>query len=237
MMPSGKTVSAHPNEAFCLDCHQGSASGVTLKAATAELGLDEVGSRLRLPDLHNNPAGATRFGRRASGGYEYVGRRYAREYRHSLGYTSCDACHDRHTLEVKGNQCESCHIGANSRQGRLEIRLSSGDFDGDRDTHEGIAREIDTLREELLDAIEVYALRTRDVAPIAYQPESPWFVGDEGRRYRSWTPRLARAAYNYLYTGEEGGYSHNPVYLLQLLHDSLSDLGANMAGMTRAGKD
>lgn len=96
--------------------------------------------------------------------------------------------------------------------------------------------EIETLRARLLEAIEVYALRTRDVAPITYQAESPWFVDEEGKRYRSWTPRLARAAYNYIYTGEKGGYSHNPVYLLQLLHDSLSDLGTNMAGMIRAGK-
>ena len=51
---------------------------------------------------------------------------------------------------------------------------------------------------------------------------------DEGgypNRYQSWTPRLLKAAYNYQISRKDpGGYVHNPRYVLQLLHDSLTDL-------------
>ena len=57
-------------------------------------------------------------------------------------------------------------------------------------------------------------------------------------RFQSWTPRLLRAAYNYQFVAKDpGGYSHNPKYLIQLLYDSLENLGAqvtvDMSGMTR----
>ena len=39
-------------------------------------------------------------------------------------------------------------------------------------------------------------------------------------RYRSWTPRLLKAAYNYQVVSKDpGAYTHNPTYALQLLHD------------------
>jgi hypothetical protein len=62
---------------------------------------------------------------------------------------------------------------------------------------------------------------------------------DEGEavysnRYAAWTPRLLRAAYNYQYaTKDPGAFAHNGKYALQILHDTLEDLGEDVNGMTR----
>jgi hypothetical protein len=56
--------------------------------------------------------------------------------------------------------------------------------------------------------------------------------GEEVRmpnKYDAWTPRLLKAAYNYQFVSKDpGAYAHNPTYALQLLYDSLSDLGARV---------
>ncbi|MCP5116157.1 MAG: polyheme membrane-associated cytochrome C, partial [bacterium] len=53
-------------------------------------------------------------------------------------------------------------------------------------------------------------------------------------RYATWTPRLLQAAYNYQYaTKDPGGYAHNGAYVLQLLYDSLADIGGDTSAMTR----
>lgn len=45
-------------------------------------------------------------------------------------------------------------------------------------------------------------------------------------RYNAWTPRLLKAAYNYQFVRKDpGAFAHNSIYMLQLLHDSLTDLG------------
>ena len=78
------------------------------------------------------------------------------------------------------------------------------------------------------------------------------FIGDDGSTpgkidddeavyangYKGWTPRLPRAAYNYRYVAKDpGAYTHNPGYVIQLLHDSLADLArkvpVEMAGKAR----
>ncbi len=61
-----------------------------------------------------------------------------------------------------------------------------------------------------------------------------------GNKYKTWTPRLLRATYNYQYVAKDpGDYAHNPAYTVQLLHDSLADLGTkvkiDMAAMARPG--
>ena len=53
-------------------------------------------------------------------------------------------------------------------------------------------------------------------------------------RYYSWSPRLLRAAYNYQWVAKEpGAYVHNPVYILQILYDSLADLGVDVGRFVR----
>ena len=44
--------------------------------------------------------------------------------------------------------------------------------------------------------------------------------------YKSWTPELMRAAFNYQFSvNDPGGWAHNFPYMAQLLYDSAEDLG------------
>ena len=52
--------------------------------------------------------------------------------------------------------------------------------------------------------------------------------------YTNWTPRLLKAAYNYQYSQKDpGAFAHNGQYVIQILFDSLKDVGASTSGMTR----
>jgi len=53
-------------------------------------------------------------------------------------------------------------------------------------------------------------------------------------RYNAFTPRLLQATYNYHYVVKDpGAYVHNGKYVIQVLYDSLEDLGADTTGMVR----
>jgi hypothetical protein len=134
-------------------------------------------------------------------------------------------------------ECRDCH-------GMVEVETIRGhkdyiapvDYDGDGDMREGHSQEVATLQEALYTAIQAYA---NDVVgtPVVYDAHSdPHFFTDvngDGKpdpdeinydnRYRTWTPRLVQAAYNYLYSvGDPGAYAHNGKYIVQILYDSLA---------------
>jgi hypothetical protein len=124
--------------------------------------------------------------------------------------------------------------------------VTPGDFDGDGDEEEGIDGEIETMHEKLLEAIQAYATDTVGTG-ILYASAYPyWFTdtngngeadADEvnyGNQYASWTPRLLRSAYNYQWVAKDpGAFAHNGLYILQVLYDTLEDIGADVSGMTR----
>jgi uncharacterized protein with von Willebrand factor type A (vWA) domain len=64
--------------------------------------------------------------------------------------------------------------------------------------------------------------------------DGTWQIADEAKfpnSYKSWTPRLLRAAYNYQFLAKEpGAYAHNPRYAMQLAYDSLEDLSSKGSG-------
>jgi len=72
---------------------------------------------------------------------------------------------------------------------------------------------------------------------IVYNPQQhPYFFIDangdgeidagDSERFNAWTPRLLRAAYNYQYsTKDPGAFAHNGLYIIQVLYDTLADLG------------
>ena len=52
--------------------------------------------------------------------------------------------------------------------------------------------------------------------------------------YAGWTPRILKAAYNYQYVQKDpGAFAHNGQYILQVLYDTIQDLGGDMTGMVR----
>lgn len=246
--PSGASVDSLGASAVCSVCHQGRASTQTVISAVTGRDDDAIYGDLSFINVHYAPAAATLMGSVVQGGFEYPEKIYKGKFTHVPGFDTCVSCHQPHTLEVKLDTCTACHQGVDRFE---DIRLSRADFDGDGDISEGISAPINTFREQLLSAIQLYA---RDVlqTPIAYSTANyPYFFTDTNgdgaasadeaiypNRYQTWTPRLLKAAYNYqLVTKDKGIHSHNPHYALQLLYDSIEDLSGqiemDLSGLTR----
>jgi len=223
--PSGAMLdSGNPDSNLCLNCHQGRESTVSVNRVIAGLDADAVAEGLGFRNVHYFAAGATLFGTDAKGAYEYEGQTYNGRFAHVAGFDSCIGCHSAHGLEVKSEACVTCHAGVKDVE---DIRMDATDFDGDGDTEEGLAGEVETVHEALYGAIQAYAADTIGT-PIEYNPNRYpyWFTAD-GEGYATWTPRLLQATYNYQYgTKDPGAFAHNGKYILQVLYDSL-------AGMTR----
>ncbi|NTW43436.1 MAG: polyheme membrane-associated cytochrome C, partial [Anaerolineaceae bacterium] len=140
---------------------------------------------------------------------------------------------------VKTAACSGCHTTTDPET----IRMTSvADYDGDGDATEGIAGEIETLAQLLYEAIVVKS--TAGGAPLVYSASAYpyWFADadangavDEGEEgYAAWTPRLLKAAYNYQYVQKDpGAYAHNGTYIMQVLYDSIQDVGGSVTGLVR----
>jgi hypothetical protein len=235
---------------LCLNCHQGRESTTTVNAAITRAGVadDAVSEALSFRNPHYFPAAATLFGTEAKGAYEYAGQAYNGRFTHLPAFSNCIQCHDSHSLEVNVNSCSNCHGEVKSSADLVKIRFSEGDFDGDGDAAEGLAGEISTMKEALLAGIQEYAAGNEATVAIVYDAHSHpyWFIdtnengvadADEvnsGNRYNTWTPRLLRAAFNYQWVSKDpGAYAHNGLYMIQVLYDSLNDIGVDTSGMTR----
>jgi hypothetical protein len=243
--PSGAILdTGDANANLCLNCHQGreSKASVDRTITNADVGDDEVSENLSFRNPHYFAAGASLFGTEAKGAYEYANQTYNNRLVHVEAYDTCVECHDTHALTVKAEGCSNCHGSADLETFRNPAGDST-DYDGDGDTSEGIAGEIATIHEALYAAIQAYAA-DRAGAAILYNPgRHPYFFGDanangeldEGEEaYASWTPRLLRAAYNYQWVAKDpGAFAHNGKYMMQVLIDSLKDIGGNVSGMTR----
>ncbi|MEJ2207717.1 MAG: hypothetical protein P8129_01600 [Anaerolineae bacterium] len=242
--PSGAVVSMEDTNAnLCITCHQGRSSTVQVNAAIEGMDLDAVSEDLRFINVHYFAAGATLFGSETEGAYQYEGQEYAGRFTHVAPYDSCIECHDTHRLTVVYEACSTCHPAVQSPEDLGLIRMQSTDFDGDGNTDEGIAGEVETMQEALYAAMQTYAADTAGT-PLVYNGNRyPYFFADangngeidEGEgSYATWTPRLLRAAYNYQYTQKDpGAFAHNGTYVMQFLYDSIDDMGGDVSGMTR----
>jgi hypothetical protein len=231
VFPSGATVSSDdPNANMCLTCHQGRSSTGTVDAAVEGLEPDAP-AELRFINIHYFAAGATLFGNEVQGAYQYPDKAYVGQFAHVDPYNTCTECHNIHALEVKADECAACH----NVEDPHAIRISSTDYDGDGDTEEGIAGEIETMAEALYAAMQDYAAGTEGVDPIEYNSARyPYFFNDAGDSYATWTPNLLKAAYNYQYAQKDpGAFAHNPAYVIQVLYDSIEATGGDVSGMTR----
>jgi hypothetical protein len=245
--PSGAVLNlGDPDSNLCLNCHQGRESTVSVNNLVEGLDPDTGDEKLRFLNIHYFAAGATLFGTEAKGAYEYDGKTYNGRNEHVEEAQTCIQCHNTHGLEVQVELCADCHAVEGEEELRT-IRESGDDFDGDGDTDEGLAAEIDTMREALYAAMQDYA-QNEVGAAIAYNPQShPYFFVDTNgngeadpdesnsdNRYNAWTPRLLKAAYNYQYsTKDPGAFAHNGLYIIQVLYDGMEDLGADVGTMTR----
>jgi hypothetical protein len=247
VLACGARVTDLGDSAGCLACHQGRACTDTVNRAVADAGLiddDETSPKLVFVNSHAI-SGATSFGGEVRGAFEYEGKAYSGRFYREEEFFPCVGCHDPHSLEVQIESCRACHAG--TWQDPKQIRAEGTDYDGDGDTQEGIAGEIETIQGELLGALQAYA-KDRAGVPIGFDGGVyPYFFIDVdndgeadpeeatfGNSYNGWTPRLLRAAYNYAYVlHDPGAYAHNSDYILQVLYDSLGDVGGDTSGMTR----
>ena len=244
--PSGAvlTLGEEASANLCMECHQGRESTVSVNNALGNKPDDTVDASLRFTNPHYFGAGATLFGTEAKGAYEYTGQTYLGHNGHIDAGLTCVTCHNSHALVINTQLCKGCH-GANATPGT--IRMGNTDYDGDGNITEGMYDEVNTMEGLLLNALQTYAADTAGT-PIVYSGGSyPYFfidtnangVGDaseldRANGYATWTPRLLRAAYNYQWVQKDpGAFAHNGKYILQVLYDSIQDLGGDVTGLTR----
>jgi hypothetical protein len=205
-----------------------------------------VSEGLRFLNIHYFAAGATRFGTEAKGAYEYEDKEYVGFLDHGDA-NGCTDCHGAHSLQVDWENCTECHEEVEGEEDILAIRYYFDDWDGDGDTDEGVADEISTMQETLYAALQAYATETVGTGIVYESHSHPYFFIDTNgngtadeeevngdNRFNTWTPRLLRAAYNYQYVQKDpGAFTHNAPYILQVLYDSIEDVGGDMSAMLR----
>ena len=248
IMPSGIELTNLGNEARCMECHQGRESKFSVDAAieaAAAADVDTVSEDLGLLSIHYYAAAATKYGTLAKGGYEYDGKAYDGNFAHVDGYSTCIDCHNSHTLEVKVEECATCHEGVASVEDLRTVRMegSQVDYNGNGDLEEGIFAEVQGLQESLYANMQAYAAEVAG-SPLVYSATAyPYFFvdtnsdGETGEdetiypnAFKSWTPRLVKAAYNYQTSLKDpGSYMHGGKYVIQLLFDSIDDLNQALA--------
>jgi hypothetical protein len=249
--PSGIKVDHLGPSARCMTCHQGLESTSSVNKALEGLRPDEIAPKLEFINVHYRAAGATLLGNQVKIGYQYPGKVYKGRFAHPAPYNNCIACHNQHSTAVRVTECTTCHTNVAGREDLSRIRVTKTDYDGAGNTSEGMAQVVAHLEDRLHAAILVYA---RQVAgkPIVYDAEEfPYFFVDTNgngkvdpgeakfpNRYKSWTPRLMKAAYNYQFAIKDpGAFAHNAPYVIELLEDSITDLAAKVkidtAGMIR----
>jgi hypothetical protein len=203
-------------------------------AAIGDRDPDAVDAGLAFVNIHANAAAPLLHGAEGGAGYEYAGKSYAGRFAHVPGFNNCVGCHDAHSLRLPADNCGACHLGATSTASLQKVRVSNLDYDGNGDATEGVAQEIDALRERLLETMQRYAAEQTGGGKLTYSKNYPYFLGADKQPFAQWTPRLLRAAYNYhVVTKGSGAFAHNPGYTLQLLYDSIEDLGGDLGGAVR----
>jgi hypothetical protein len=256
-MPSGKVVSYGEGAAsnLCLECHQGRASKVTIDKKIEQFAatdMDKVvepladGTKFSFSNAHYLGIAAMWFGTDAQGFYEYEGKTYVGTNPHVAvnDKPGCVGCHDVHTGEPLEESCKTCHgdVAVDDIRGMS----STSDYNGNGDTKEGIRSEYRALRDVLYTELQKYAKTTAGTG-ITYNPDAYpyWFVDANGDdkadevdgktvAYSSWTPRLMKAAYNFNFLRKNPGAGvHNGKYAIQIIFDSIEDLGGDVTKYVR----
>ncbi len=251
--PSGKVVEvANKSEGRCMTCHQGRESKVSIDAAIesfkAAADPDKVVAQIPDPkdatkkltfgfkNVHYFAAGGTLLGSEAQMGYEYDGKAYDPRFRHVTEFDTCVACHDQHAAKVRVEKCAECHTGVKKVEDLQKVRMNGSlkDYNGNGDVKEGIAAELAGMQKLLLAEIQKYA-KAKAGAEIKYDAATyPYFMGADGKAFPSWTPRLLKAAYNYQVSVKDpGAFAHNAKYIIELMFDSIEDLGGDVSKLAR----
>ena len=256
------TISGLGPEARCMVCHQGRASKNSVDDQIARFKVEDVDAVVTpikddagkdvafgFINIHYFAAAATLYGNQVHGGYEYDGMLYDAKHDHVEGFRTCVDCHDSHSLQVKVEQCAWCHTEVKAVEDLKNVREPSSlmDYDGDSNVEEGMFYEIQGLQEILYAQMQSYAKEKAGVGLLYDSAAYPYFFADadgDGKadtddqgnavRYSTWTARLLKAAYNYQVSIKDpGAFAHGNKYIVQLLHDSIADLGGDVTMLAR----
>ena len=187
------------------------------------------------------------FGSDAAGFYEYDGKTYAGTNQHPVvnDKPGCVGCHDAHNGTPDEEACKACH--GETPVDDIRGMSSTGDYNGDGDVTQGIRTEYRSLRDVLYTELQKYAKTTLG-KPIVYDTNTYpyWFNDtnsngelDEGENaysnaYSTWSPRLLKAAYNFNFLRKNPGAAvHNGKYVIQIIIDSIEDLGGDISKYVR----
>jgi hypothetical protein len=263
VFPSGIEIKNLGPDARCMECHQGRESKVSVDAQIEQFNAKDTPDTVIAPikdaqgndvrfgfrNIHYFAAAATLYGTQVKGGYEYDGKMYDAKHDHVPGYNTCTGCHNPHTLEVKVEQCALCHNEVKTVDDLKNVREPSSlmDYDGDGNVQEGMYYEIEGLQEILYAQIQKYAKETAGLGIVYDVNAYPYFFADadgDGKpdqgennapvAYNKWTPRLLKAAYNYQVSKKDpGAFAHGNKYIVELLYDSIEDLGGDVSKLHR----
>jgi hypothetical protein len=251
---------AEDDSYVCMTCHQGRESTLTVDAFNP---VPVATFTLSFRNVHYLPAGGTQYGNVAAVAYQYAGKTYAAPWNHGTVYTGtypqpanhraqCNYCHMQngsHSFKAQFvTACVECH----GNQTLDEITPAFRPEDNwDNDPATKPKAEVAVFAARLLAAIQAYCAAAADsltppagASYAAYSGASYpyWFkdtnkngVVDAGEtaamRFDS---KSLRAAFNYQYVQKEpGAWAHNNPYIVQILFDSIEDLGGNTTGLTR----
>jgi hypothetical protein len=250
IFPGGAQINnnpADPDDSFlCMTCHQGRESKATIDAAINA-------GQLAFKNVHYLGAGATLYGSVAMVGYEYTGKTYAGKFNHfDPTAARCFFCHevtaDRHAFLPRVTPvCLGCHteiVGNNIETIRLN---RTSDYDGDGSSTELLKDEVSTLSDALYAAIQAHAHNVVGVDIIYDGVTYPYFFIDTNgnglvdpgenifpNQYTAWDAALIKGAHNFQHSLKEPGtWAHNTNYIVQLLIDSIEDLGGDIGTYNR----
>ncbi|MEE8107463.1 MAG: Ig-like domain-containing protein [Planctomycetota bacterium] len=162
---------------------------------------------------------------------------------------TCNGCHQ----DLDGSPLTDVK---NIRRNRNDDYNGNGLFPGSGAGNEILNDELQPIAAALLLAIQDYAEntgtgsegQTRAQDPIVHCPDTfPYYFKDTnnngtcdagennfGNRYTDWDGDLLRATHNYQHSQKEpGAWAHNFFYILQLVIDSIDDLGGDTDDYTR----
>lgn len=247
---------------LCIMCHQGRASKKSVDDRIAQFPgaaenpdkvveaiKDANGNDMKFGFINAHYLGIANvwFGGDASGFYEYDGKTYVGTNPHPAvdGKPGCVGCHDVHNGTPKEELCKQCH--GETAVDDIRGMSSTADYNGDGNVTQGIRDEYRSLRDVLYAEIQKYA-KTTIGKPIIYDTNTYpyWFNDtnangnlDDGENaftnaYSTWTPRLLKAAYNFNFLRKNPGAAvHNGKYVIQIIIDSIEDLGGDISKFSR----
>jgi hypothetical protein len=245
----------------CMTCHQGRESTLTVNAAnpspvtTFTLSFRNVHYLPAGATLYGTKAAVAY----QYPGHTYAppwnhGTLYSGEYPQPANHRArCSYCHMQdgsHSFVAEFvTACIECH-GNQTLDTITPAFRPEDDWDGNPSTKPK-AEVLDVLVPRLYDAIQDYCAMMADSMPapsgasyVAYKGSSYpyWFkdtnkdgdVDDNETAAMRFDSKSLRAAFNYQYAQKEpGAWAHNNKYIVQILFDSIEDLGGNTSDLTR----